>query len=91
MTNKTYRLALYKIDDDGDLAFRHFYYTDNIPQINSTISYLISNEDGKYTKRIYYKVKDILYPTIMCELEKNSIIEFDNPILHCEIILDEKI
>lgn len=85
-----YKLPLFTVDDDGDLAFKHFYYTNNIPQLNSTIVYMQEGEDGDYKRRIYYKVVDILYPTV--KQDEKDLKEFvSSPVLHCQILVDEPV
>ena len=89
MSDFKYELPLYTIDEDGDLKFKYFYKTNIMPKIGETIVTLFSNENGDYVRRIYYKVQDVIHGTISSD--DNKIHQFDAPILHCELQVDEPI
>lgn len=84
----SFKLPVYEIDDDGDLKFIYNYKGNVVPQIGDTIVIMVSDDDNKFARRIYYDVKNVLVPTV---LEDGDINQFDNVVLHCVKTVDEPV
>lgn len=91
MTIKNYRLSIYEIVDDVDLKFSRFMATNFIPRIGETIEWLTQDEKGKFTKRVQYVVKNVVYPCFTAD--DNVIVHLDNDevVLHVTLEVDEPI
>lgn len=64
MTDYKYSLPVYRIDEDGDLTYLFKYNTDFIPEKGDLIVNLIQGEDGKFIRRIYFRIVERLCPTL---------------------------
>ena len=85
-----FRFPVFQIDDDGDLKFIFYYNTDIMPAVNDTIVNMIQDEDGKFTRRVYYKVADILFP--VTPSGKNTVVALsENPVIHVVLQVDEPV
>ena len=85
-----FKFPVFQIDDDGDLKFIFYYNTDVMPAVNDTIVNMIQDEDGKFTRRVYYKVADILFP--VTPSNKNTVVALsENPVIHVVLQVDEPV
>lgn len=85
-----FRLPVFQIDDDGDLKFIFYYNTEILPAVSDTIVNMIQDDSGKFVRRIYYKIVDILFPVRPCG--KNSVVPIsENPVIHVKVQVDEPV
>ena len=85
-----FNLPVFQIDEDGDLKFLFYYQTEVMPAINDTIVNMLQDDDGKFVRRIYYKVADILFP--VTPSGKNTVVAIqENPVVHVVLQVDEPI
>lgn len=93
MTDYKYSLPVYRIDEDGDLTYLFRYNTDYLPEKGDLVVNLIQDEDGKFIRRLYFRVVERLYPTlcgdkgVINHVEKEQIhlqvkLEVDEPVLN---------
>lgn len=62
MSIKKFKLGLMQIVDEmGDLKPLGYYYTDYIPRKDEQIAVLMSDEDGKPIKRLYFVVENVVH------------------------------
>lgn len=92
MSEFNYSFPVFQIlDETGDLKFLYFYNTNIIPQIGDTIVNMIENEENKFIRRVYFKIKDRLLCTTLGDT--GNVNEFNKqPIaLHVEMLIDEPV
>lgn len=87
-TTKGY--PIYQIDTDGDLKFLHYLDLKFLPRIGDTIALVLTDNDGKPNRRIYYKVRDII---IACAKYDDNVIlpTIPMPIIHVSLEIDEPV
>lgn len=83
MTDYKYSLPVYRIDDDGDLSYLFRYNTDYLPEKGDLVVNLIQDEDGKFIRRLYFRVVERLYPTLCGD--KGVINHLDNEQVHLQV------
>lgn len=86
MTDFKYNLPVYQIDDDGDLKFLFIYNTNYMPQSNDLIVNLIQDDTGNFTRRLYFRVIERLYPTLCGD--KGVVNHVDNEQVHLQVKLE---
>lgn len=83
MTDFKYSLPVYRIDEDGDLTYLFKYNTNYIPEVGDIVVNLIQDEDGKFTRRLYLRVVERLYPTLCGD--EGVINHLDNEQIHLQV------
>lgn len=83
MTDYKYSLPVYRIDDDGDLSYLFRYNTDYLPEKGDLVVNLIQDEDGKFIRRLYFRVVERLYPTLCGD--KGIINHLNNEQVHLQV------
>lgn len=89
--NYKYEIPVYQIDDEGDLKFLYNYNTNNIPNVGDIIVNMLQDEQGNFTRRLYFRVLEKQFCTIIGD--KGIVNEFiETPcVLNVSAVIDEPV
>lgn len=86
MAEYKYKIPVYQIVDEDGLKFLFFYNTNVLPQIGDTLVNLVQDDTGKFVRRLYFKIKERLLPTLLGDV--NQVNHFENEILTLQVTLE---
>ena len=91
MTDYKYNLLAYRIDEDGDLTYLFRYNTNYLPEKGDLIVNLTQDEDGKFIKRLYFRVVERLYPTLCGDKGVINHVDSEQIYLYVKFEVDEPV